>query len=104
MLPENLWIAQHPGPVHVSVIMPAGKPEFNCNGQSVNFTLKPTDTVEDLKKMISSANSGMPISKMKINFVNGTFLNKDKFSLAHYNVASGAAFQLGVRERGGRKK
>lgn len=104
LLPEAQFLAMNPGPVNVQVQMPDDRPEFNCNGQTVSYTLKPTDTVDTLKQHITNSNNGMPGSKMKLNFMNGIFLNKDKMSMAHYNVRNGTTFQLGVRERGGRKK
>jgi splicing factor 3A subunit 1 len=104
LVEESQWLQMHPGPVTLQVAMPSDAPQFNCNGQYVSFNLQATDTVETLKSRITAANNDMPASKMKINVLNGAFLNKDKFTLAHYNIASGAVLVLGVRERGGRKK
>ena len=47
---------------------------------------------------------GLPGPKMKLKVVDGQHVNKDEFSLAKYNVRTGAVVELGVKERGGRKK
>lgn len=104
LVPENVWLAQHPPSVSVRVVTPADIAEYNCSGQSLDIACSLSDTVEAFKQKISTLCNSFPPAKMKINFINGIFLNKDNVSLAFYNVGPGAQFQLGIRERGGRKK
>jgi len=47
---------------------------------------------------------GIPSAKQKLRVIDGQHLNKDEFSLAKYNVPPGGVVDLGVKERGGRKK
>jgi splicing factor 3A subunit 1 len=105
LVPEAMWMAQTPPRFPVRVSLPADLPEFNCNGQIVEVTCNIGDTVEAFKQQISGSCNGMPTGKMKVSFIStGIFLNKDSASLAFYNVGPGAQIQLGIRERGGRKK
>lgn len=106
MTPEAQWLEQHPEPITVKLVVPqdASKAEYLFHGQTLMITLDPKNTVADFKMKISAQLGNMPGSKMKISFVGGIFLNKDKATFASYNVLSGAAFSLGVRERGGKKK
>lgn len=105
LIPEAQWIATHPQPVNIKVLIPDEPDrEWGFVGQTLEFTLPPTTSIMQMKNAVSDALRSMPTAKMKINIFNGTFLNKDKFTLAHYNINTGTTFQLGVRERGGRKK
>lgn len=105
LVPEAMWMAQTPPRFSVRVTLPADLAEFNCNGQTVEVVCNLGDSVEAFKQQISGSCNGMPTGKMKVNFIStGVFLNKDTASLAYYNVGPGAQIQLGIRERGGRKK
>jgi len=100
-----MWMAQTPPRFPVRVSLPSDLAEFNCNGQTIEIICNIGDTVEAFKQQISSLCNGMPAAKMKVNFTaTGLFLNKDNATLAFYNVGPGAQLQLGIRERGGRKK
>lgn len=104
-LSEADWIAQNPGPVTLSVSIPNDASRgWNFAGQTLSLTFEATSSVKNLKDKLSEALNGMPAAKMKLNLTSGTFLNKDGASLASYNIPSGSSLNLGVRERGGRKK
>ncbi len=57
-----------------------------------------------VKNKLKPVLKDMPPQKMKLNFAGGSFLNKDDKTLAYYNIKSGAALHVGVKERAGRKK
>jgi len=73
-------------------------------GQTLDLSMQLTDTLTDVKNRISEQLGGMPDKKMKINFLGGSFLNRDDASLAYYNIGSGSILQLGVKERGGGRR
>jgi len=105
LVPEAMWMAQTPPRFSVRVTVPGDLAEFNCSGQTHEITCNIGDTVEAFKQQLSASCNNMPTGKMKVSFTaTGIFLNKDNASLAFYNVGPGAQLQLGIRERGGRKK
>lgn len=102
LVDESEWLKQHSGPLRIIVAVPAEVAEVP--GGVVEVTLDATQTVSDLKDKVSSSLSDFPANKMKLNIVGGMFLNKDAWTLAHYNLRSGINLQLGLRERGGKKR
>lgn len=105
LVPEEQFATQVAQQITLHVMLPVDpdKAEWGFNGQTLDISMGIRDTVSQLKDKITEQ-CGMPGKKMKINFLNGAFLNKDSATLAFYNVRPDAQFQLGVRERGRRKK
>lgn len=104
---EAQWLHSHPGPAVFKVAVPLDNKytEHNFVGQVLTIQVDAlSETVADLKRKIGDQLLNMPANKMKLNMKNGVFLNKDTGSLASYNLMSGEQLQLGVRERGGKKK
>ncbi|KAM7500415.1 hypothetical protein LguiA_024829 [Lonicera macranthoides] len=100
LIPEDQFLAQHPGPVRISVSVP-NVDEGNLKGQVLDFTLQSlSETVGSLKEKIAGEIQ-LPSNKQKLSGKAG-FL-KDNLSLAYYNVA-GETLSLSLRERGGRKR
>ncbi|XP_062028961.1 probable splicing factor 3A subunit 1 [Rosa rugosa] len=101
LIPEDKFLAQHPGPVDMNVSVPIVD-EGNLKGQLLQITVQSlSETVDSLKEKIS-AEIQLPANKQKLSGKSG-FL-KDNFSLAYYNVGAGQALALSIRERGGRKR
>ncbi|XP_059145516.1 splicing factor 3A subunit 1-like [Physella acuta] len=103
LIPEDVFLQTHKGNVKIQVIVPTvqDKPEWNLKGQKLEFNLPLTDSVSVLKAKLNEA-LGIPAGKQKLQF-EGMFI-KDSNSLAFYNFLNGAAVQLQLKERGGRKK
>lgn len=101
LIPEDQFLAQHPGPVRISVAVP-NMDEGNLRGQVLEITVQAlSETVSSLKEKIA-AEIQLPANKQKLSGKPG-FL-KDNMSLAYYNVAAGEPLSLSLRERGGRKR
>lgn len=101
LIPEDQFLAQHPGPVRISVSVP-NMDEGNLRGQVLEITVQAlSETVSSLKEKIA-AEIQLPANKQKLSGKPG-FL-KDNMSLAYYNVAAGEPLSLSLRERGGRKR
>ncbi|XP_022099514.1 splicing factor 3A subunit 1-like [Acanthaster planci] len=103
LIPEDQFLARNKGPVTFKVMVPPmpDKPEWKCNGQALQMTLPLTDTISVVKAKIFEETS-MPAGKQKLQF-EGLFV-KDSNSLAFYNFSNGCTLQLGLKERGGRKR
>ncbi|KAK7454123.1 hypothetical protein BaRGS_00039595 [Batillaria attramentaria] len=103
LIPEDVFLQKNKGPVTLKVAVPnvADKPEWNLNGQTLDFTLPLTDTISVLKAKLNEMLT-MPAGKQKLQY-EGIFV-KDSNTLAFYNMANGATVQLQMKERGGRKK
>ncbi|XP_065902944.1 splicing factor 3A subunit 1-like [Dysidea avara] len=103
LIPEQQFIAQHPGSVTFKVQVPVvlDKPEWKLNGQQLTITLPITDPVSVIKARVADE-LGMPTGKQKLQI--GMLFIKDSNSLGFYNVTSSTMVQLGLKERGGRKK
>ncbi|XP_033638833.1 splicing factor 3A subunit 1-like isoform X2 [Asterias rubens] len=103
LMPEELFIARNKGPVSFQVMVPPmpDKPEWKCSGQALQMTLPLTDTISVIKAKIFEETS-MPAGKQKLQF-DGLFV-KDSNTLAFYNFGNGCTLQLGLKERGGRKR
>lgn len=110
LIPEAQFKSAYPKPVTISVLVPSdpARAEWEFKGQMLSFTVSVSDGLKALKGQIASHLNSMPVKKMKLSFQggmhDGTFLNKDSMSLAHYNVGPGSTLKLGVKERGGRRK
>lgn len=101
LVPEDQFLAQHPGPVRISISVP-NVDEGNLKGQSLEITVQSlSETVGILKEKIAGEIQ-LPANKQKLSGKPG-FL-KDNMSLAYYNVGAGETLALSLRERGGRKR
>ncbi|KAG0607944.1 hypothetical protein M758_8G066200 [Ceratodon purpureus] len=101
LLPEDQFLAQHPGAVRISVLVPVVEGEANLHGQSLEFTvLSLSETIKSLKERIAGEVQ-LAANKQKLSSHVG-FL-KDHLSLAHYNIGPGDTITLGLKERGGRR-
>ncbi|GMH26050.1 hypothetical protein Nepgr_027893 [Nepenthes gracilis] len=101
LIPEDQFLAQHPGPVHINVSV-SNVDEGNLKGQVLEITVQSlSETVGSLKEKISGEIQ-LPANKQKLSGKAG-FL-KDNLSLAYYNVGGGETLTLSLRERGGRKR
>ncbi|KAA8544699.1 hypothetical protein F0562_019454 [Nyssa sinensis] len=101
LVPEEQFLAQHPGPVRISVSVP-NVDEGNLKGQVLEIAVQSlSETVGSLKEKIAGEIQ-LPANKQKLSGKAG-FL-KDNLSLAYYNVAAGETLSLSLRERGGRKR
>ncbi|VFQ73504.1 unnamed protein product [Cuscuta campestris] len=101
LIPEDEFLAKHPGPARVSITVP-NVDEGNLKGQILQISVQSlSETVGSLKEKISGEIQ-LPANKQKLSGKAG-FL-KDNLSLAYYNVSPGEALNLSLRERGGRKR
>ncbi|KAJ1409228.1 Ubiquitin-like domain superfamily [Sesbania bispinosa] len=101
LIPEDQFLAQHPGPVRISISVP-NVDEGNLKGQVLEITVQSlSETVGSLKEKIAGEIQ-LPANKQKLSGKPG-FL-KDNISLAHYNISGGETLALTLRERGGRKR
>jgi splicing factor 3A subunit 1 len=104
LVPEEQWLAAHPGPFLLRVQVPADpeRAEWKFEGQVLELEVRPGDTVAQVKNLIKER-LGIPPNKQKLRTDDISVL-KDQASLASYNFTSGSLIELGVKERGGRKK
>ncbi|CAM8892247.1 unnamed protein product [Rhodiola kirilowii] len=101
LIPEDQFLAQHPGPARIVVSVP-NLDEGNLKGQLLEITVPSlSETISSLKEKISGEIQ-LPGNKQKLSGKAG-FL-KDNLSLAYYNVGTGETLALSLRERGGRKR
>ncbi|KAF3432478.1 hypothetical protein FNV43_RR27218 [Rhamnella rubrinervis] len=101
LVPEDQFLAQHPGPVRITISVP-NVDEGNLKGQHLEITVQSlSETVGSLKEKIAGEIQ-LPANKQKLSGKPG-FL-KDNMSLAYYNVGAGEILALSLRERGGRKR
>ncbi|KAF6160806.1 hypothetical protein GIB67_036007 [Kingdonia uniflora] len=101
LVPEDRFLAQHPGPVRITVSVP-NVDEGNLKGQVLEITVQSlSETIGSLKEKIAGEVQ-LPANKQKLSGRAG-FL-KDNLSLAYYNIAAGETLTLALRERGGRKR
>ncbi|XP_076959177.1 putative splicing factor 3A subunit 1 [Bidens hawaiensis] len=101
LVPEDQFLAQHPGPARISVSVP-NTDEGNLKGQILEITIESlSESVSSLKEKIAGEIQ-LPANKQKLSGKAGFF--KDNLSLAYYNVAGGEMLSLSLRERGGRKR
>lgn len=101
LIPEDQFLAQHPGPVRIMVSVPSVD-EGNLKGQLLEIMVQSlSETIGSLKEKIAGEVQ-LPANKQKLSGRAG-FL-KDNMSLAHYNIGAGETLALALRERGGRKR
>ncbi|KAK9056137.1 hypothetical protein SSX86_027226 [Deinandra increscens subsp. villosa] len=102
LVPEDQFLAQHPGRVRISVLVPNVN-EGNLRGQVLEISVDSlAESVSSLKEKIAGEIQ-LPANKQKLSSGKSGFL-KDNLSLAYYNVGGGEMFSLTLRERGGRKR
>lgn len=108
LLPESEFLALHPRAISVRILVPSDAAQpFKFQGQEIQLHLQLTDTVQTMKEALSKQLNDMPPNKMKLQFSaasGGVHINKDEVTLAFYNVVPDATINLGVKERGGKKK
>jgi len=105
LIPEKEWIETHPG-THLIIIQTPNlqdKSPWNLRGQLLRIQCLMSDKVKDLKDKIAEQVGGMPPNKQKLKDDIHGFL-KDNKTLAWYNATNGMTLELGIKERGGRKK
>lgn len=101
LIPEDQFLAQHPGSVRISVSVP-NVDEGNLKGQLLEITIQSlSETIGSLKEKIAGEIQ-LPANKQKLSGRAG-FL-KDNLTLAYYNIGPGETLALALRERGGRKR
>ncbi|XP_050227280.1 probable splicing factor 3A subunit 1 [Mercurialis annua] len=101
LIPEDQFLAQHPGPVRITVSVPSVD-DGNLKGQVLEITVQSlSENIGSLKEKIAGEIQ-LPANKQKLSGKAG-FL-KDNMSLAYYNVGAGDMLSLSLRERGGRKR
>ncbi|KAJ6845163.1 putative splicing factor 3A subunit 1 [Iris pallida] len=101
LIPEDKFLAQHPGSVRISVSVP-NVDEGNLKGQTLEITVQSlAETIGSLKEKIAGEVQ-LPANKQKLSGSAG-FL-KDNLTLAYYNIGPGETLTLALRERGGRKR
>lgn len=88
--------------IRVEVPVYTANKEWKLDGQSLELQQSLTCTVALLKQIISER-LGIPPNKQKL-IVEGLPPLNDKNTFAFYNFQAGTVVQLGVKERGGRKK
>lgn len=101
LVPEDQFLAQHPGGVRVMISVPS-MDEGNLKGQLLEISVESlSESVGSLKEKIAGEIQ-LPANKQKLSGKAGFF--KDNLSLAYYNVGAGEILSLSLRERGGRKR
>ncbi|KAI3800104.1 hypothetical protein L1987_35412 [Smallanthus sonchifolius] len=87
LVPENQFLAQHPGPVCISVWVPE-------KGQMLEISVESlSESVSSLKEKIAGEiEEAPPANKLKLSRTAGFF--NDNLSLAYYNVAGGEILSL----------
>lgn len=101
LIPEQQFLAENPGPVKVKIQLPVvEKGNWNLNGQTLEFTVNPSDTAGRLKELVKEQLQ-MPQNKQNLKIPGQQFM-KDANTLAFYNVRNDTVINLTVKERGGR--
>jgi len=107
LIDEKEFLEAHPGPVNIVIKVPnqapgAAKWPPHLNGQTYRVEIQQNENVKALKQKLADL-LGMPANKQKLRAEGLGFL-KDAKSLAFYNATDNLEVELGVKERGGRKK
>ena len=93
------------GPITLTVAVPidGGNPAWNLMGQTLSLAVEGgvMTKVGEIKKLICAELGSIPASKFQVKYM--AYFMKDKLSLAHYNVGGGAALDIKVKSRGGRR-
>ncbi|KAI3931542.1 hypothetical protein MKW92_011144 [Papaver armeniacum] len=102
LIPEEKFLAQHPGPVPIAVAIP-NVDELKLKGRILEITVQSlSETIGNLKEKIA-AETQIAVNKQKLSGRVGGVL-KDYQSLAYCNIGAGETLTLALRERGGRKR
>jgi splicing factor 3A subunit 1 len=107
LIDEKEFLDSHPGPVNIVIKVPnqapgAAKWPPHLNGQTYRVQVLTSDNIKTLKQKLADL-LGMPANKQKLRAEGLGFL-KDAKSLGFYNATDNLEVELGVKERGGRKK
>ncbi|KAI3898122.1 hypothetical protein MKX03_021721 [Papaver bracteatum] len=101
LIPEEQFLAQHPGPARIAVAIP-NVDELNLNGRVLEITVQSlSETIGNLKEKIAGETQ---IAANKQKLIGRPGVLKDHLSLAHWNVGAGETLTLAFKERGGRKR
>jgi len=105
LVPEREWLELHSDPVTVVIRVPQSdtKSPWPLHGQALRLQTPISETVRSLKELIGSTLNSMPVNKQKLRTEVLGYL-KDNHTLAYYNFIDGQELELGIKERGGRKK
>jgi len=107
ILPEVDFIKQNPGALTIKVVIPLDekRAQWKFNGQVLEVILPGVaDKVSALKEKLKPMLNEMPPQKMRLRVSNGGAFLKDQQSFASLNLKSGTIIDLGVKERGRRKR
>jgi hypothetical protein len=107
MVSEAEFIQKHPGALTVRVVVPLDDKRSNWkfNGQVLEVILPGVgDKVSALKAKLKEMLNEMPTQKMRLRVTGGGVFLKDAQSFAQLNLASGTMIDLGVKERGRRRR
>lgn len=101
---EKDWIEKHPGVLIIMIQIPnmPEKSSWNMHGQIERIQVVMSDKIISLKEKISEKLGGMPANKQKLKSDGGFW--KDNKTLGYYNATNGMVLELGIKERGGKKK
>lgn len=92
------------GPITIVVKVPTiPDTPFPLNGQVLQISIKVSEIVKALKEKVGEQLQGMAPNKQKLQLAPFGVLNDNK-TLAFYNLQEGVEIDLGLKERGGRKK
>ncbi|KAI3921104.1 hypothetical protein MKX01_036083 [Papaver californicum] len=101
LIPEEQFLAQHPGPVRIAVAIP-NVDELNLRGQLLEITVQSlSETIGNLKEKIAGETQ-IAANKQKLSGRAGLLQNN--LSIAYYNIGAGETLTLTLRERGGRRR
>lgn len=101
LLPEDQFLAQHPGAVRISISVPVVEGEAHLKGQTLELTvLSLSETIKSLKEKIAGE---VQLAANKQKLSSQAHFLKDNLSLAYYNIGPGDILTLGLKERGGRR-
>ncbi|KJE92546.1 hypothetical protein CAOG_009678 [Capsaspora owczarzaki ATCC 30864] len=102
---EQHFAATHPGPILLQVQVPnlvGDKNGWQCSGQVLQLTLDSVLTSFVTLKSMIQEHTLMPAAKQKLQIAGTSTFLKDT-TPAFYQLESGTALVLSVKERGGRK-
>jgi splicing factor 3A subunit 1 len=107
LISEKEFLDTHPGSVNIVIKVPNQPPgstkwPSHLNGQTYRVQVNTSDNIKTLKQKLADL-LGMPANKQKLRAEGLGFL-KDAKTLAFYNATDNIEVELGVKERGGRKK
>eukprot|EP00466_Bigelowiella_natans_P021683 jgi/Bigna1/145972/aug1.106_g20680 len=107
VVPEADFVKQHPGALTIKVVVPLDEKRANWkfNGQVLEVILPGVaEKVTSLKGRLKTLLNDMPPQKMRLRVSNGGQFLKDQQTFAALNLSSGTMIDLGVKERGRRKR